>query len=335
MRLTLYGIALLLVGAPLTGCIEGDEPLDTGVAEALATEGAGEPLTGDNGTAAAAIDVEAPEWSVGDAWGVQNYGFGDFACTLVVTSASSGYTLSPTCEELAQADAVFDVSYVGAIRGSDLAGAQQGQPVQFFAFPLSDGKTWTTTWDGLPITLTATFAPALAAPGAGVGPGYTIVGATAEGEEYVRYDYSPLLKWWTHIDFAQGYGLKVQRFQENWTGAFKAAVSKEVYAHAPPTPGVFVPGAFSVSEGQTSLFVMFAGGAGMGYGYSLRLVDPAGNVAWEAQDFGEATSTFVATTIPAPAPGEWKALNAGSWNPQAGGFVLTVHEVLVSDVTLA
>lgn len=326
-------VSILLL---LSGCIGAQTPEDEAVAQSVVPE-ATPPTTGATAEAppAAPVDVDVPAWRVGDAWTVENFGFSSTSCTYAVTADASAYTLSPTCEDNAYADAMFDVSYLGEIRKSDLAGAQRGTPVQFFAFPLTDGKTWTTQWDDITVTLTAKFTPALVAPGLGSGPGYTIVGTTPDGDEYVKYDYSPALKWWTGITFEGGnYGLKVTRFQENWTGTYKTALANEVYSHAPPTAGVFVPGTFTVAEGQTVLLVMFQGGAQMGYGYSIRLVDPAGNVAWEAQDVGQATQTFSFATLSAT-PGDWRVVAAGSYNPDGGGFELQAFEVLVTDVALA
>ena len=54
-------------------------------------------------------------------------------------------------------DAREDVSRLGPQRKSDLAGSQGDDRVQFFQWPLVDGKSWSTRWDHQPVTITATF----------------------------------------------------------------------------------------------------------------------------------------------------------------------------------
>ncbi len=334
MRQATKTLAVIAVLA-FSGCI-GAEPLKEGTTTTANVE-AGAVLLGDNAAmmeAARLLPIDAPTWAVGDAWTIESFGFATHTCTLVVVDASPDYVLAPTCQESAILDATYDVSYLGRIRARDLAGSQQGDPVRFFDFPLTDGKKWTTTWDRQEITLTATFAPTIAAPGLGSAPGFTITGATSEGEPYVAYDYSPALKWWTTLDFFD-YGIRVKSFQSNWTGTYKTAAANPVFTYASSVPGFFVPPAstFTVNEDQTALVVMLIGQFG-GHAYTARLVDPAGSTPWDRTSSAQNGSTFDVTNLD-PTPGQWTFAASGMFDPTVGSFSLSAIEVKVDDATLS
>lgn len=291
-------LVILVLGAPLAGCIGGGEAPVSPAAEVEAPP-FDLPLRAD-------VDVAA--WAVGDAWDVVTTGEGaGTRSTLVVTAADAeGYTLSTTDEGTAGYDALEDVSYLGRIRASDLAGSQQGAPVQFFSFPLTDGKTWTTTWDGLAVTLTATFVPAMDTT-AGIHPGFAIEGK-ADGESYVKYDYVPMLKWWSKLAFANGYGFRVERVHVNWTGEVlraEAATLLEATTSAPGAPGAH---AFTVGEGQSFVALSYAGEA-QAYARGYVLVAPDGMphaTGPSGVTAGKGASGFE-ERLP-PTPGEWRLL---------------------------
>lgn len=331
MRLSHRSIIAAWLGLALAGCIGAGDPLQVGVVDGNDSTFVVESVAV-NLTELAAAGLPVPEWRVGDAWTVEQYGpSGDSSCQLVVTAADSNYMLRPTCETLAQADAAFDMSYVGPIGRDHLSGAQQGTPVRFFDFPLTDGKTWTTKWDGIDVTLTATFVASLAAPGAGSAPGFAIVGTTADGETYVTYDYAPALKWWTAIDFAEGYGTRVTKFEEGWTGTYKTATTNLAYES--PGNGLLVPATFGVSEGQTSLLLILSGRLG-GHSFAVNLVDPDGTTQYQRVENAGEGGFFEVVTLPA-IPGDWKLASVGAYDPNAGSLRLAIHEVLVTDETLA
>jgi hypothetical protein len=275
--------------------------------------------------------VEAPVWAPGDAWEITTHGVGTGAReTLVVASATSdSYLIATTSEQTATFDAAFDVSYVGKIRASDLAGAQKEKSVQFFDFPLTDGKAWSATWDGLKVGISAHFQPSIAM--AGGRPGFSIV-ATHEGKEYATYDYVPALKWWSHLDFAEGYGIKIERATSNWTGMLVTATAKQVYNSETAVPVVtFNTETFKVDERQTTLMLTLGGGA-KNYARSWQLIDPngttypSGGPAYEvAQAGGGVFSTY---TYPA-VPGDWK-ISAPIAHDNTGSFLLTAHEIALA-----
>jgi hypothetical protein len=127
---------------------------------------------------AASESAAAPEWRIGQFW---TYSIPEGQATLVVVGEEGGdWIVATTDGEMAYYDALYDVSYLGAVRKSDLAGSQGGDRVQFFQFPLEDGKEWTTRWDGFSLKVTATES----APGI-----YDLVGMDGN-RKHVEYTYN-------------------------------------------------------------------------------------------------------------------------------------------------
>lgn len=321
-------VLLALSALVLAGCAspEDADGADPAAIDAGAAAGSPEPARPASAVVPAdAPTLDAPVWAVGDAWSVVSHNEEEGTeerSTLVVTRVEgSSYLVETTSEQTASFDAIFDVSYVGSIRASDLAGEQQGQPVLYYSFPLQDGKTWTTTWDGQEVSLKATKAAR----------GFSIVG-TVEGEPYVEYDYAPELKWFSRLHFVrEGYGLTVERLETGWAGSLAGAVAKVVYEGAPAAP-VASPnsGAFTVDEGQTALMAMHRGGASGAYASNVLFVDPAGGTHSGAFTVeGQGPRPIFETYDLPPTPGEWHVSAPGLHDP-ASGFWLTVHQVAVS-----
>jgi hypothetical protein len=275
--------------------------------------------------------VDVPEWLVGDAWETTSAGGGAAGerVTFVVTAASrDGYVLSTTSESLAGYDAAFDISYVGKIRASDLAGAQKDKPVAFFSFPMTDGAHWSATWDGLIVNMTATFAPAIStAAGA---PGFSIKAMSGD-KPYATYDYVPSLRWWSHIDFAAGYGLKVERATRNWTGEITTATAKEIFHSGTEFPlATFNTMPYHVDEKQSYQLLSLAGGAAH-YARAIQLIDPNNQpyTTKTAQTGAEPNGGFVFFTEQIPAtPGDWK-ISSPIAHEAGGSFLLTIHELVI------
>lgn len=313
-------LAALLV---LAGCLGNDASAPTGTIESgqLVDDAAGPDAVG---LSADGVGVEVPVWSVGDAWtGNAHDGEETRPITLVVTRADgASYFVETTDQGNAGWDAMFDISYLGAIRASDLAGAQQGQPVQFFSFPLTDGKTWTTLWDGREVQLAATKSAR----------GFDIVG-TIDGEPYVELDYVPALRWWSKLRFAEGYGITIDAVQSAWTGTLVSATAKLVYEGHPAVP-VASPGAgtFTMDEGQAFGVVTVTGG-GTQWARAFYLVQPD-HQPYLTQSITNAEAEFMGRTvflyeeIPAIA-GTWQIVAPAVHDP-AGAFHLSVHQVAVT-----
>jgi hypothetical protein len=141
-RSLVFSVVLALVFA---GCVDSPEDSED------STNGDG-PAIAEDGS------VSAPEWNVGDHWEYRSLGAEGSGerFSLVVSGEQGGDWLMETTDaDVAYHHARFEISYMGEIRKADLAGSQAGNRVKFFDFPLEDGKSWTTTWDGLSVRVTA------------------------------------------------------------------------------------------------------------------------------------------------------------------------------------
>lgn len=335
MRLPHLVLVTALVALPLAGCLGDESPSPAAPAarnEPLANgatlaEGAAavatlaEKLASDPANASA----DAPVWSVGDAWDYTGLRGGEptGSGTLVVAQASAAtYTLLATGADLATADAVFDISYVGPVRVADLAGAQEGTAVKFFDFPLRDGKSWTATWDGNAVTIVAKANPSIATP-AGTHAGYDITASLEDGTVHATYDYVPALKWWSRIAFSEGWELRIDAAKSNWTGEALRGVANPLFDLAPVGPLTNTPAeAFTVAPEQDALVLILSGFTNI-QARAIVLQDPSGapvflpggdDVYVAPQPSGE----FRSETLPAT-PGSWHVAMLGAHDPD--GFV--------------
>lgn len=133
-----FPLVILLVLAPLAGCVGSDAPSEADPTSPSATQAPSEASQG----------LTAPTWRLGDHWTYQSNPSGEV--TFVVTGeTSSGWILDTTSREVAFLDARSDVSFLGERDKATLAGSQNGTEVAYFDWPLVEGKSWTTTWDGV------------------------------------------------------------------------------------------------------------------------------------------------------------------------------------------
>ncbi|HUR69637.1 MAG TPA: hypothetical protein VM370_10355 [Candidatus Thermoplasmatota archaeon] len=321
---------LLAVALVAVGCV-GSPPEDKALMRGTEGPSEGAPVAAASGDAPASA-AEAPTWALGDAWLIttSDGGGASSQSALVVTGVSADtYTVSTTSEELAGYDAMFDVSYVGPIRARDLAGAQDGRPIQYYDFPLADGKTWTTTWDGRDVALKASR----------TANGFDILG-TVDGSPYVSYDLAPELKWFSHMDFAAGYGLRVDRFTPGWTGEVLKATANVIYEGSSAAP-VLSPaaGSFVVDADQAFAMVTIEGG-GDKWARGFGLVQPdgtpymsttIGNV--EVSDAGAAQGGFRYQERLPPTEGEWR-IGAPTAHDATGWAHVIVHEVAIEKLAV-
>ena len=177
--------ALLLLATVLAGCSDGG---DDGDHDGHAT-----------GTDPGVAPAEAPRWSLGDHWTYRD-SLGSTYSLVVAEEAGGDWVLLPNDKQIARFDAQFDISFVGTIRKADLAGAQGGDRVQFFDFPLEHGKTWTTRWDGQTRHVTAEALP---------DGTYHVVAHVAgdeRGDQHASYHYDPAVGFFTTLTFYDGNG---------------------------------------------------------------------------------------------------------------------------------
>lgn len=169
--------------------------------------------------------LQAPVWSRGDAWRVQ-FPRTDFECALVVVAGNEtdGYRQGAACdgqEGLATEEAIFAYAFLGDM-GPGLEGRDRdGESVTFFDWPLTDGKGWTTSWNGRELDVVATFSETLEGPD-GREPGFHIE-MRSEDEVFATYDYLPSLSWWSDLQLANGFQMVVQGFEPGWEGEVSTA----------------------------------------------------------------------------------------------------------------
>jgi hypothetical protein len=180
-----------------------------------------------------------PTLRVGDWW---NYTAPGGALSYVV-SADGGddYTMDTDNPGLAFFSALSKVSTLGPISKADLSGSQGKDRVQFFQWPLTDGKNWTTTWDNLPVLISARVAGDVA----------QMTAKRQNGTLYATYSYSNQTRWFTAIDFKDAKGqsafaLKLQASGKAFAGTIKrwdlqpvAHLAGDLAAVPPPQPGSY------------------------------------------------------------------------------------------------
>ncbi|MEA3166622.1 MAG: hypothetical protein QOJ26_1494 [Thermoplasmata archaeon] len=166
-------VALLAVFL-LAGC-SGSQP-------AADADGTGEGMATHDGHegAAAGTHLLAPTWKVGDYWTLSSPQGGEFTHAV---SGESGddWVMDTDSPDIAFFDARLDISFLGKVRKSDLAGSQGSQRVEFLRFPLQSNMTWSTSWDGAPTMIHV----------GKVADGKAQVKAMrADGSTYAEYTYS-------------------------------------------------------------------------------------------------------------------------------------------------
>lgn len=147
-------------------------------------------------TPAADIGMMAtpPTLHVGQWWTYTTTGgrAGDPTMTIVVSGETgTDYTMDTKDPNLAWADHQQDISYLGPQRKADLAGSQGSDRVQFFQWPLADGKTWTTMWDHETKTILVK----------ALGAGKFDLTATNSSGVYAHYGYDEAVGWFNALHF--------------------------------------------------------------------------------------------------------------------------------------
>lgn len=302
------GLALAIIAmTPPEGAI-GMESLDARDLPAA-------PLT----TRQAQRGIEAPEWEVGDAWLVSFDG-GDPMCWLVVAVATEeGYRQGVTCDGDVDEYFAADIAARGnGFAGSfsrDLEGLDEGDEVRWFDWPLTDGKTWSTSLGSFEVDAIATFTQVEGAEGEE--PGYTIEMTDPDsGTTVVTYDFVPSLAWWSHLTFPQSdYTFRVLDRTDGWSDPVVYGIGRTAYEQRVSFVGAtvttqppFLP-SFEVAEAENML-VVYTSRQGVSGGH-LSLRDPGGNERF-AQSGTSMTTGLGSSSYPSfelgfieGAPGTW------------------------------
>lgn len=137
---------LVLLAASLAGCSGGG---DDGGGDA----GGGTHAPGGHGAHDSATHLLAPTWEVGQWWKLESEQAAAPFTHVVSGEAGADWVMDTDSPDIAFFNARSDISFLGDVRKADLAGSQGAQRVEFFQFPLTLHKNWTTSWDGLPIEI--------------------------------------------------------------------------------------------------------------------------------------------------------------------------------------
>lgn len=241
-RLLLVAVLVLLAG--LAGCV-GDEPLET----PAGPNGDGGPTDAQNETSEDAVlaGIAAPTWAPGHYWRYDT-SF-DTELTLVVSGeAGEEWLVDTTSPETAWFHARSEISYLGAIRKSDLAGSQGDDRVQHLAFPLEEGKTWSTRWDGVEREVRV------------AETGRTFRLEAHEGDRLaVEYIYDPTVGWFREVVFHDADGLQfsmtLQEHRTGWSGEIVRWESESILQWESSGPAQSVSATFVVPDGVTDIWI--------------------------------------------------------------------------------
>lgn len=311
--------SIVVLGLLLAGCSSQEEAAQRGPPDSA--------LQGAHGGHNSGTHLLAPNWTVGDSWMA---GGADGSTFSLVVSGDAGadWVMDTDNEDLAFADARFDVSFLGKIRKSDLAGSQGGDRIEFLRFPLTQDLTWTTTWDGQPITILA----------AKVQGGKAEMEARrADGTLYAQYTYGATERYFTAFKFFEADG---QTEQYAWTlhhaapGFTGDLVRYELATllETTSTAGAGTASTFSVEPGATDLHVSVAVTCSTG-AVSVTIGPPDGFVSERGfAATGPCPINFteqVALPMP-PEPEEWGAFIVPTPAGDAAVTAVVLERTLVS-----
>jgi len=268
--------------------------------------------------------AQRPEWRVGDAWRVQ-FNDGDPVCWMVVARAAETYRQGVACETdeaefIAVNIAVAQVAFVGTFT-RDLEGVSdpEGDATRWFDWPLSDGKSWDTTFEGIDVVVTAAF----------VDGAFELVMVDDEDSDLAFYDYDPSLRWWSQISFATGGSFHVHERTTGWSGPVSLAAADERFTGRGNLASQSTA-SFTTTEADTYV-VLLASRPAVAAEY------------WELAGPSETRNSLTPLggqplvggfdryeTIPAE-PGEWSYRQAGTG---IGGFLARIFVAQVETVEL-
>lgn len=197
----LVGLVVLLL--LLAGCADEAPADDVAIAPGDAGDAPGlDVLSG----------AVAPAWDVGDFW-MYDTNFGTTNTLVVTAKDGSSYTTDTDSEDTAFYHAREEISTIGTIRASDLAGEQDGQKVQYFDFPLEHDKRWPATLDGEAYEVVAHE----------MNDGTWHMLMQQDGTTRVEYGYDAEVKWFTFIQYndengEMGYRMDLSASGEDFAG---------------------------------------------------------------------------------------------------------------------
>ena len=270
MRPVLAGALALLVTFGLTVALL---PRDAPVALDEREEGPAPPAFAD-AEEAREEGLARPTWRVGQAWHVQFLPSKSRCALVVVAQERDGGALQgAACADaasLAAEDAVHQYPFMGRF-GPGLEGVREEETVEWYAWPLTDGKEWRTRIDGRDVKVEARFDPRVEGPH-GREPGFRLAMREA-GDVLATYDYVPSIGWWGRLTFQGGFEMRVEGFTADWRGE---AVHAEPTLRLRMAPaGANVAAGTFVSTPEDDVLVVRHAWRGQAL-QQLRVLDPDG-----------------------------------------------------------
>lgn len=319
---------VMLLAIAFSGCVSDDSGVDApAVPAGDAIPSTDAPLTDGPPT------IDAPEWELAQ-WWTWHHEAGDFSADWTIVAAEdlgSAWHVAPDAVEPARFDAIYDWYVLGPMDTDTLSDEASGG-LQFYEFPLTDGKTWTSVfapgnrdWE---LEHTATYDPAIETF-QGPAPGYRIT-ATVDGSLFYEYDYVPELGWFSTLkNYVPAVESEERAGELDWTYTVTAAGTDyegDVYLTSgelllrnvhevdleqmdvEPEPHT----SFEVAEDAGALFVTLGAGATAGAS-TVNLIDPDGErhevVATSTGLNGQVA--FVDAFMPV-IPGTWEVVTGGA-----------------------
>ncbi|MEA3203541.1 MAG: hypothetical protein QOI63_1216 [Thermoplasmata archaeon] len=263
-------------------------------------------------TTAPTAGLALPAWAVRDAWTYTiTAGTASSKATYVVTAdQGEEWMVDTDSPERAFQNARDDVSRLGPQRKSDLAGSQGGDRVQFFQWPLTEGKTWQTRWDHREVTITAHVRGALA----------HLEAVDANGTRVYNYTYDAAVGWFRSLrhygpDGALLIDLELDASSHAWTGTVVRYALRTLYAASGVNGGADAKPVQPDAD-ATDLWLAYhlrCGAGGGGYSIAVEPVGPgAGTTGYSSE--GACASNDFEDGVPGSLAGPWSI--AYSWGGQ-------------------
>lgn len=290
----LLAAALMAATLALAGCAGSGAPGGDGSGANGAT------VTQGDGAGLPPPSLQLPQWAVGDAW---TYDFNGARTTYVITSETANdWIMETDSEERSFSDLREDVSRLGPQRKSDLAGSQDGDRVEFFRWPLTDGAQWSTTWDHQPVTIQALVLPDRA----------DLTATDAAGNLVYRYSYEPASRWFTSLvhygpDGRELVSLTLTEARHAWSGTVVHWELLEVVQDE-GSDGAAAGGPFEVPAGATDIWAdyHFTCSGGAGYLVAVEPLNPGLAGPQGKEHSGQCVQVdWTDPMVTGPHPGTW------------------------------
>ncbi len=297
----------------VTGCISAEDA--GGADEAVETTGS---TSADPGTTSDDQRLEPPTWEVGDWWTWTSDQLGEYS--YVVTGQQGGDWLVGTdSEQIAFFDKQTDISFLGEVRKSDLAGSQNDTRVKYFDWPLEAGKTWTTTWDGVQRTITVT----------GIDDGLASFEAREGDRLAVSYTYDSSTGWFGEVTFhgpdgQAAFTTTPVASGSNFTGEVvrwrfgdQVGLSSTLQPAAVPMQATF-----EVPENATDIWVNLQVDCPSG-AFNVGFESSSGQ-GWSVEEACPYNQTVVGPVVEDPEPGQWEGGAVGASPAEQGSYSIQI-----------